>query len=187
MNNSQTYHKVFLLSWQSFLENFNKGSVKLRSEHDIACHLFSECLKTLEELKFEYPYKIHVDIRPFPHKINKIADLILGDNEVVVEIKFLKSGESATTEITKKATKDVVDKLVKYIKQGAKYAFFIMVDENGHSKRRIWGKWTTSKIRENKSYFLLLEVFNDEASGKPLIRNEPEILKRYKDSLSNAK
>ena len=171
-----TYDEVFLSAWQRLLNDY--GKVKFRSEQDIVCHLFSECLKSMKDSEFETPYKIHANLRPYPYKIDKVADLILGDNEVVVEIKLLRRHESATTDITRKAKADVVSKLGEYVKLGAKHAYFVMVDEHGHSKRHIWGKWKTVKVGNSESHFLLLKVIKDKVSGEIHVLSEPEISSR---------
>ena len=179
-----SYNDVFLQGWRRVIEKFKDKKTRFYSEFDITCSIFHECLKLMENWSLDLPYKIHTEIQPYPYKINAWADLVLGSNEVIIETKYLNRFESAVTTKRREATKDV-KKLSKYVEFGAKHAYFVMLDEQGHCKRhKPWSKldWRSMKINGEEYHFLLLKVVMGEKSEKMLILSESEIYAPYDDA-----
>lgn len=168
-----TYDEVFRKALIELMGDYENGRLEINSERDIQCHIYYACMKLMRKSNFELPYRLHAEKRPFPYKTGKTADLILGSNEVVVEVKLLKRGESATTDKTKAAKADVTKKLAEYANLGVRNAYFIMVDEHGHSKRHLPGKWRTVNVGRSKAHFLILKVIKGDSDIK--ILTEPEM------------
>jgi len=173
----ESYNDIFLEGCPRVIEEFKNEKIEFHSEFDITCLIFYECLKLMENWNFERPFKIHAEVQPYPYKINAWADLILGNNEVIVETKFLSKQESAVATKRREATKDI-KKLSKYLEFGVKHAYFIMLDEQGHCRRhKPWSKleWRSIKVDEEEFYFLQLKVIIDEKSQKMLVVSGSEI------------
>ena len=123
------YASLLLKAWENMVMRFEKGYITLDSEGDIQCHLFSCCLELLEKGDFPRPLEIHAEITIG----EKRADIVLGKNEVGVEIKYLKKYLSLPTV---QDVKREASKVATYIaKDFLKRAFLAIVDERGTARR----------------------------------------------------
>jgi len=163
------YNELFLSAWESILKKYEHGKIKFLSESDFQSHLFSECLKWLSNAKTETPYKIHAERSIIsPHKK---TDIVLGGDEVAVEIKFepdypgMPASKKPVTFIRKSegsgSIEHDVEKLSDYKRLGVKHAHFVMIDEDEFHKDRIikylrLKNWKTLKVNSRKSYSLLV-------------------------------
>jgi len=149
------YNEIFIESWNSVLKRYKEGNVRFLSEADLRCHIFSECLKLLIREKMEIPYKIHAEKSILSPR--QKADLVLGADEVIVEIKFEPNypGVSKPVVFREDVEKDIA-KMEEYLKRGAQHAHFVMIDEDGQHARnpRIKEEWKSMWIRRKKSYYL---------------------------------
>jgi hypothetical protein len=57
----EKYANVFVDACKGLLDSWERGEVLMRSEADLRCHLFSECLRLMKERNFERPYEISVE------------------------------------------------------------------------------------------------------------------------------
>jgi hypothetical protein len=164
-----TYNELFLKAWEGILKEYEAGKIKFLSERDLQSHLFSECLKLMSGEGAETPYKIHAEKSIMsPHKK---TDLVLGDDEVVIEIKLepdypgMPTSKKPVTFIRKSegsgSVEDDVEKLSEYKRLGVKHAHFVMIDEDESHKNRIIKhlqieNWKTLKVNGRKSYCLII-------------------------------
>lgn len=149
------YNKVFMRSWNTVLKQYQEGKIRFLSEADLQSHLFSESLKLFANEQFEIPYKIHAEKSILsPHQK---TDLVLGDNEVAVEIKLEADypGVNKPVVFREDVEKDIV-RLDEYLKKGMKDAHFVMIDEDGQHARnpRIREEWKSIVTQGRRCYYL---------------------------------
>lgn len=78
-----SYDEVLLEAWASVLEDYEKELIDFDKEFDFQSYLYAKCLVVMKEKKL--PYKIHVE-RDYTENLR--PDLVLGDKEVAVQLKF---------------------------------------------------------------------------------------------------
>ena len=141
---------------ENVLQEYKNAEIVLLSERDLQCHLFSESLKLMRAQNFPIPYKIYVE-RSILSK-HKKTDLVLGEDDVAVEMKFEPDYPSVNKPVAfrEEVEKDI-EILAEYIKKGMKYAHFVMIDEDGSHARnpRIREKWKTIYSGNKKCYCLI--------------------------------
>jgi hypothetical protein len=111
------YSDVLVASWNSILEKLERGEIILESEDDLRCHLFHECLVALTATDLKPAFPIHAEAEYF--------DMILGANDVAVELKFSKKEQGGYTVQKKNILRD----LGKLKQSKAKSAYFGIVSE----------------------------------------------------------
>lgn len=158
MNHIVSYTPLLVEAWEEMIRRFEKGHISLHSEGDVRCHLFSCCLEILQKADFPRPLKIHAEITTG----EKRADIVLGEREVAVEIKYLKKYSAIPTfpDIIKEARK-----VATYVaKNLVKHAFLAIVDERGTAERGLkplsekFESWKTIQTKSGSVTFALCEV-----------------------------
>jgi len=164
-----SYNELFLKAWENVLKEYEGGKIKFLSESDLRAHLFSECLKLMSSEGAETPYKIHAEKSILsPHKK---TDLVLGDDEVAIEIKLepdypsMPRSKKPVTFVRKsegsRSVEDDIEKLSECKRLGVKHAYFVMIDEDESHKSKIIKhlqieNWKTLKINGRESYYLII-------------------------------
>lgn len=109
---------------------------------------------------FETPFRLHAEKDVFERR-QKI-DLVLGEDEVLVEIKVEPDYPGVNKPVVFSTMKEAcgsgsveedLKKIEKYCERG-KHAHFIMIDEDGRHAKKIPGNWNTLDVKGKKSYFL---------------------------------
>jgi len=155
------YNAVLIDAIENVKNEYCKGNVQIRTEADLQCLLFSECLKLMQQKGFETPFKIHAEKDVF--KRRQKIDLVLGDNEVLVEIKVEPDYPGVNKPVVFTTIKEacgsggsVEEDLgkIKEYSEKRKHAHFIMIDEDGRHAGKICRNWKTLDVKGRKSYFL---------------------------------
>ena len=108
------------------------------TEADVQCHLYAECLKLLADA---VPFPLHANWRlssPSPGLARAKFDLILGNDEMVVEIKFEANytGVSKPVCFPREIAKDV-ERLQLARECGVSRGWLILIDEDGTHQRNL--------------------------------------------------
>ena len=111
----------------------------------------------MEERGFPFPLKLYAEKSVFSRR--KKVDLVLGDNEIFVELKlepdYPRVSKPVVFSTRREAggpgsVEDDLEKIEKYASKG-KFAHFVMIDEDErHINRIALGKW--KKISNRLSY-----------------------------------
>jgi hypothetical protein len=114
---------------------------------------------------FEKPFKLHAEKDVF--KRRQKIDLVLGDDEVLVEIKVEPDYPGVNKPVVFSTIQEAcgsggsveedLKKIKNYAEKG-KHAHFIMLDEDGRHAKKILGNWNTLDVKGKRSY--LLHVYN---------------------------
>jgi len=124
-----TYSEIFDIAVSAAFERIRQGKFELQSEKDIQALIFHEALVLTEGQGL--PPKVHAE----PTRADLKPDLVLGGEEVFVEIKLSKVVTGGYTEATRKWGEDV-EKLKKYRSQWPSgRCVFLAVDEAGYHSR----------------------------------------------------
>lgn len=139
------YDEILRQAWKNILKNYENNVVDFDNEFTLQSHLFAECLRIMNEESFETPFKIYAERSVLPGTIpierlseasGNQADLVLGDNEIAVELKITtKFGAQPSPSSVKKD----LNKLSMHV-NWAKVAYFLALDL-GH-----WGPLYHSSI-----------------------------------------
>lgn len=121
-----SYDEILLKAWKKVLKDYDDNVIDFGTgtecEPTLLSHLFAECLRILKEERFETPLQIIVEREFYPNSGGWIrTDLVLGKNEVVVELKVGKS-QSVPSEI-----KHSLEKLDSY-KEKVKCVYLLGLD-----------------------------------------------------------
>ena len=138
-----TYNAVLFAAIENVKKEYCQGNVQIRTEADLQCLLFSECLKLMSQKGFEKPFKLHAEKDVF--KRGQKIDLVLGDDEVLVEIKVEPNHPGVNKPVVFSAIQEAcgsggsveedLKKIKNYAEKG-KHAHFIILDEDGrHAKK----------------------------------------------------
>lgn len=103
-----SYRKLFNESLQLSLDDIRSGLFKPESEADIQALIFHQAFKLADH------NRMSPDFHAEPTKLRKKPDLVFGDNEVFVEIKFSKQKSGGNTNNCDKKWPEAVDKLRQY-------------------------------------------------------------------------
>lgn len=147
-----------------FWKNINEGNfICARARADLQSHLFCECIGLMKQRGLSFPFKIHAEKDVFEKR--KKIDLVLGDNEVLVELKFEPEskvgGEGRVFTTIRDAggpgygsVEEDLQKIESYAKKG-RHGHFLMIDETRwHARRIVPDKWKSVKT-VNKQVHLL--------------------------------
>jgi len=151
------YDKLFDDALNRVLEDHSNNKIQLYSERDLQGHLFYECRRLMEEREFPFPLKLYAEKSVFDRRTK--VDLVLGDNEILVEMKLEPDYPGVSKPVvfsTKKesggygSVEDDLEKIEKYAREG-KCANFLMIDEDGRHVRRIpKGNWKTIPVKRGR-------------------------------------
>ena len=89
-----SYGEVFRKAWEEVLKDWEGGIISLDREADFTHHLFAKCLKVMSDLDMPTPYQIHAEetyTTPDPKEWHKPVDIVLGESETLIEVKFNRS------------------------------------------------------------------------------------------------
>jgi len=114
------YADILEHSWNTILENIRREEVTLESEEDLRCHLFHQCVASIAAAGLKPPFPIHAE--------NDYLDLVLGEGDVIAELKFSKKDEGGYTSQKESILRD----LNKLKERKAKSAYFGIVSEVGY-------------------------------------------------------
>ena len=118
-----SYKEIAINSWNAFVSLFEKDIIELKSEADIRSYLFTCCYNNMKN-DFPKPLKLFSEF----NMENKIPDLVLGEQEIAIEIKYLREGASQTFEDLRAD----VYKVSEYVRANyVKHSFIAFVDELG--------------------------------------------------------
>lgn len=158
------FEQVFLDAMKKLEDDYLKGIIFFKAESDLQFHLFSNCLSVMKERKFTLPYQISSNVGLFSPQ-QKI-DLVLGNNNVTVEIKF--EPDNITLSNSRKNVVDRdniykdIERIKEYGEKGVEHSFFLLLDEDGQHKRNLKvnpNDWKILKTNQGKeSYLLLIEA-----------------------------
>jgi hypothetical protein len=127
--NNMEFCQVFERALAAALDDSRNGRFTFSSERDIQALIFHHAIVLAEQRGL--PLKIHAE----PPKCESKPDLVLGDDEVFVEIKLSKPGSGAYTDSREKWRQDI-SKLRRY-KEASPSALcvFLAIDEAGYHSR----------------------------------------------------
>ena len=126
-----SYSKLLLDAWNKMVDLFEKGYITFYAEGDIRSHLFNCCIELLKQGDYVLPWKIHAEMTVG----NRRADIVLGEKDIALELKFLRY--TYPTPTFQDVIRDV-KKVVIYVTENSfKHAFIGIVDEKGTSKRKM--------------------------------------------------
>jgi hypothetical protein len=129
---SKEIQYIFEEACEHVLKSYERKEIFFFSEGDLKCVLFSECLFLMKRRKIETPYPIWTDEKGFYKSLT--PDLTLGrKREVVVETKFFGRTTPDKSEIGEVMCD--LQKLDRYLSEGASFANFILIDESGVLKK----------------------------------------------------
>jgi hypothetical protein len=137
------YDRLFEDSLSNVLKDYSDNKIQFFSERDLQAHLFYDCRRLMEERDFPRPLKLYVEKSVFSKHAK--VDLILGDDEVLVELKLEPDypGVSKPVVFSTKteaagsgSIESDLDKIEEYSRKG-KSAHFLMIDEDGRHVRKL--------------------------------------------------
>jgi hypothetical protein len=150
------YDEIFDLAVSCVLKAYSDKKICFYSEWDLKGHLFYECRRLMEEQGFPFPLKLYSEKSVFDRRSK--VDLVLGDNEVLVELKlepdYPRVNKPVVFSTRKEAggpgsAEDDLEKIKKYASKG-KCAHFVMIDEDGrHVNKIALGKWKKIPFRQS--------------------------------------
>jgi hypothetical protein len=160
------YDQIFSEALQQVLDAYKQEEIHLLAESDLQAHLFCKCISLMKQNSFPHPLQVHAERGVFEKR--KKIDLVIGDNEVLVELKFEPDvavggdGRVFTTindagGLGYGSVEEDLQKIEKYAKEG-KHAHFVMIDETGwHSNKIVPNKWI--QVKKGKRQAFLLHVY----------------------------
>jgi hypothetical protein len=154
------YNKLFEDALSNILKDYSESKLRFFSERDLQGHLFYECRRLMEEQDASFPLKIFAEKAVFSKHAK--VDLVLGDNEVLVELKlepdYLGVNKPVVFTTKKEAAgsgsvESDLEKVDDYARRG-RFAHFVMIDEDGRHVRKIctqyWKSVPIKRERKNK-------------------------------------
>jgi hypothetical protein len=133
--------KLFEDALSNVLKDYSDNKIQFFSERDLQAHLFYECRKLMEERDFPRPLKLYAEKSVFSKYVK--VDLVLGDDEVLVELKLEPDYPGVSKSVVFSTKKDGsgsmesdLEKIEEYSRKG-KSAHFLMIDEDGRHVRKL--------------------------------------------------
>jgi hypothetical protein len=169
------YHQVFREAVEAWAADYECGAHRLYTEADFQSHLFYHLMRLMVAQGFAQPYQIHVNYSI--HSVREKIDLVLGENEVLAELKFepdyLELAPSRRPVVfTEDIAKDI-DRMRRYAQQGYPHCYVLALDEAGiHYRAFADYKWRVLRQGEREVY-LLMHAFNSDAPDNH--REEPGV------------
>jgi hypothetical protein len=150
------YNAIFENALKHVLEDYSANKIHFFSERDLQGHLFHECRKLMEQEGFPSPLKLYAEKSIFSKHAK--VDLVLGDDEVLVELKLEPDYPGVNKPVvftTKKESagagsiENDLEKIDEYSHKG-KSAHFVMIDEDGRHVNRIANQqWKAIYVKLN--------------------------------------
>jgi hypothetical protein len=135
------YDRLFEDALSSVLKDYSDNKIQFFSERDLQAHLFYECRRLMEERDFPRPLKLYVEKSVFSKHAK--VDLVLGNDEVLVELKLEPDYPGVSKPVVFSTKKDGsgsiesdLEKIEEYSRKG-KSAHFLMIDEEGRHVRKL--------------------------------------------------
>jgi hypothetical protein len=160
------YYNIFQIALSKTINDYLTGLFIFESQRDLQSLIFHYVIEMLKENKLQVPLQIHVEATRY----NFIPDLILGLDDIFVEIEFSKrTTAGAFTQALQNWIRDV-EKLKKYkSRKPSSRCFFLAIDESSyhyHARPNLKNSFypaqygLTGQLTQlaNKSYLLLGEV-----------------------------
>ena len=157
------YNQIISDAFQNVLQEYRLGKIHILAESDLKSHLFCKCMRLIEQNGLSFPFQVHAEKDVF-EKRRKI-DLVLGDNEVLVEVKFEPKtevgGQGRVFSTIREAgglgcssIEEDLQKIENYAKKG-RHGHFLMIDETGwHANTIVQGEWRSVKTKSRRIYTL---------------------------------
>ena len=160
------YHQVFLEAVEAWIADYERGAHRLYTEADFQSHLFYHLLTLMAGRGFEQPYRIHTNYSV--QSVREKIDLVLGDNEVLAELKFEPDypelAQSRRPVVLTEYIVNDIDRMRRYARQGYPHCYILALDEAGIHRRALADfEWRVLRRGEGEAY-LLAHVFNPETS-----------------------
>ena len=135
------YDKLFEDALSDALKDYSVNKIQFFSERDLQAHLFCECRRLMEEQHFPFPLKLHAEKTVFSKHAK--VDLVLGDDEVLVELKLEPDYPGVSKPVVFSTKRDGsrsiesdLEKIDEYSHK-SKAAHFVMIDEDGRHVRKL--------------------------------------------------
>ncbi len=129
----EDYHALFLDAVQRFIQTYQSGGLRLLTEADMKAYLFHYCLQALEATQVSMPYLVYCDVPIFSPR--ERADLLLGDNEVVVELKLEPDYPGLHPTQKPRVFSDDIERdferVRSYCQRGIPHGYVLVLDEDG--------------------------------------------------------
>jgi len=116
-------------AWSTFLEEYSEGRVNLLSEGDVQSELYRLCREGIMKRGGARPLALHTQVSI----AGPVVDLMLGQREILVEIKLERQGTGGYTSHLGQYV-ETTTKLRSYKEQGAR-AILLAIDETGYLAR----------------------------------------------------
>lgn len=156
------YHDLFLDSFSGWLAAYKSQDHVLHTEADFQSHLFAQILFRMLGNDFPKPYRIHTNYSVLTPR-EKI-DLVLGDNEVLVELKF--EPDYIGMPKTRKPVvlnEDIVrdfQRMERYASNGFPFCYAIILDEDGLHRRTWYDLDWHKQLQGRRNVHLLVRRFS---------------------------
>lgn len=158
------YDQVFVKALENILEEYRQGRIRFYSERDLQAHLFCACLGLMRKEGFTMPFKAYIEKGMFDKR--KKIDMILGDNEVLIELKLEPDYYGVSKPVVFSTIREAggrgygsveedLQRIKEYARKG-KHAHFVMLDEDGSHAQKIQGDWKDMTVRGRRRYWLHL-------------------------------
>ena len=128
------WSNIIKTSWQNLIEWIEEGKLKPDNEEEIQCFLYHQFIlqtKTALVIKpkpsWDKPDKLKFDNGKLIKGDWHFPDFILGNGEVIIEIKFAR-GDNKRKSILYRHCKSDIEKMKKYHTNRKRY--FILIDDN---------------------------------------------------------
>lgn len=150
------YEDLFDTAFSNTIRDYSNHEILFYSERDLQAHLFYECRRIMEKECFPKPLKLYAEKAVFSR--HSKVDLVLGDNEVLVELKLepVYPGVPSPVIFTWKkgnptSIEGDLEKVAEYAKRGA-VAHFIVIDESGrHAKSMRDRPWIPIYVNQGQN------------------------------------
>lgn len=172
------HDKLFEDALSNVLKDYSDNKIQFISERDLQAHLFYECRRLMEERDFPQPVKLYVE-KSVLSKHAKV-DLVLGDDEVLVELKLEPDYPGVNKPVVFSTKKEAagsgsiesdLEKIEEYSRKG-KSAHFLMIDEDGRHMRKLASEhWIPIYVKLNGSR-KLVHYLHVKRDGRQLKKRE---------------
>ena len=167
------YNQLFTDAVEIFLFDYTSNKVRLYSERDLQSHLFYHIRKLMQEQGFPTPFQVYAEKRVFGREK---VDLVLGDNEVLVELKLEPDYPGVSKPVVFTTLRDAggrgsgsieydIDKIQRYCDQG-RSSHLLVIDEDGLHKRKLKREWRAIKHRGKDRYLLHIQLYPEMEKSK---------------------
>lgn len=153
-------NQLFMSSLEKFIEIYDKGIYRPRTESDVQGYLFALCIEEFIKNNIEQDLHLNCPNKNLDPSSRKKIDIVL-NNEVAVEIKFEADfpGVSKPVVFSNEAVKDIT-RLSEMKENGMPFCHFLFIDEDGTHFRNFYKyvdipiNWNTVRINGKTSHIL---------------------------------